>query len=124
MSGHQLVSVPVNSNVYQTVVANIAGGEGGGGQQVQVLGTPIQISTLGGNLQGLVMKTEPGEGGAGAGQGLTITPVSMGAGGSIGGLAGQQFSVLQMAGENGQPQQIIMRQQRSPERRDDTPDTS
>merc|ERR1719350_1936678 len=81
VSGHQLVTV--NPNMYQTVVANIQGGEGG--QHVQVLGTPIQISGLGSNLQGLVMKTEPGEGaGAGAGahnQGLTITPVASGQGG-------------------------------------------
>merc|ERR1719431_157764 len=101
VSGHQLVTV--NPNMYQTVVANIQGGEGG--QHVQVLGTPIQISGLGSNLQGLVMKTEPGEGsggGASHNQSLTITPVSMSSapgGHSLGGLGGQHFSVLQMGGE-------------------------
>ena len=131
VSGHQLVTV--NPNMYQTVVANIQGGEGG--QHVQVLGTPIQISGLGSNLQGLVMKTEPGEGSGGGGgggaggsggghsQGLTITPVSQQGGQhSIGGLSGQHFSVLQMGGEGGQ--QIITMRQRSPENRDNTPDTT
>jgi len=120
VSGHQLVTV--NPNMYQTVVANIQGGEGG--QHVQVLGTPIQISGLGSNLQGLVMKTEPGEGsGGGHNQGLTITPVSQQGGQhSIGGLGGQHFSVLQMGGEGGQ--QIITMRQRSPENRDNTPDTT
>jgi len=123
VSGHQLVTV--NPSMYQTVVANIQGGEGG--QQVQVLGTPIQISGLGGSLQGLVMKTEPGEGStSNHSQGLTITPVSLAGSSqsqhSIGGLGGQHFSVLQMAGEGGQ--QIITMRQRSPENRDNTPDTT
>ena len=80
VSGHQFVTIPVNSNNYQTVVANIQGEAGagpGGGQMVQV-NAPIQIS----GLQHLVMKTEPGEGGGGGGAG--------------GSLAGQHFSVLQM----------------------------
>ena len=66
VSGHQFVTIPVNSNNYQTVVANIQGEAGagpGGGQMVQV-NAPIQIS----GLQHLVMKTEPGEGGGGAGR--------------------------------------------------------
>merc|ERR1719410_728629 len=57
VSGHQFVTIPVNSNQYQTVVANIQGEAGagpGGGQMVQV-NAPIQIS----GLQHLVMKTEP-----------------------------------------------------------------
>ena len=104
VSGNQFVTVPVNSSMYQTVVANV--GEAGP-HQLQVLNAPVQIS----GLQHLVMKTEPGEGvGAGAGQGLTITPVS-----GAGGLAGQQFSVLQV-GEGGQ--QIITIRQRSPDQRD------
>ena len=109
VSGNQFVTVPVNSSMYQTVVANV----GEAGHQLQVLNAPVQIS----GLQHLVMKTEPGEagGGAGPGQGLTITPVS-----GAGGLAGQQFSVLQV-GEGGQ--QIITIRQRSPEHRDSQDNT-
>ena len=104
VSGHQFVTIPVNSNNYQTVVANIQGEAGsgpGGGQMVQV-NAPIQIS----GLQHLVMKTEPGEGGGGGGAG--------------GSLAGQHFSVLQM-GDGGH--QIITIRQRSPDTRE-PPDTN
>jgi len=122
VSGHQLVTV--NPSIYQTVVANIQGGSDG--QHVQVVGTPIQLSGLSGNLQGLVMKTEPGEAGGGGGghsQGLTITPVSLPSGQSQHtiGLGSQHFSVLQMA-EGGQ--QIITMRQKSPDHRENTPDTT
>merc|ERR1719195_1310863 len=51
VSGNQFVTVPVNSSMYQTVVANV----GEAGHQLQVLNAPVQIS----GLQHLVMKTEP-----------------------------------------------------------------
>ena len=99
VSGHQFVTIPVNSNSYQTVVANVQGDGGGGSSsspaQHMVVNAPIQIS----GLQNLVMKTEPGEGGGGA------TPS----------LAGQHFSVLQM-GDGGH--QIITIRQRSPDHRE------
>merc|ERR550517_590330 len=53
VSGNQFVTVPVNSSMYQTVVANVEET----GHQLQVLNAPVQIS----GLQHLVMKTEPGE---------------------------------------------------------------
>merc|ERR1719419_1903225 len=107
VSGHQFVTIPVNSNNYQTVMANIQNGteQTTAGQQPQqqqqqqqqhmVINAPIQIS----GLQHLVMKTEPGEGGGGATPSLT----------------GQQFSVLQMA-DGGH--QIITIRQRSPDQRE------
>ena len=106
VSGGQFVTIPVNSTNYQTVVANIGGGAGepgpgagAAGQLVQV-NTPIQIS----GLQHLVMKTEPGEAGAGAAS-----------------LAGQHFSVLQM-GDGGH--QIITIRQRRPDTRESPDDSS
>jgi len=78
VSGHQLVSVPVSSTnaMYQTVVANIHSES----NQVQVIGTPIQLGGVNGPV---VLKQEPME------KTITIDPDSVTGGGG-------QISVLQI----------------------------
>jgi len=131
VSGHQLVTVPVPASMYQTVVANLqAGGEPGhhvqvvGSHGIQLAGhggrgTPIQLTGLGGGMQGIVMKQEPGE----SQQGLTITPVSM--------AGAHHVSVLQMApasevssSSQGAVALVSSGERRSADNRDTTPDTT
>jgi len=77
VSGHQLVSVPINASMYHTVVANMQSNEN---NQVQVLGTPIQISGVSGG--GMLLKQEPSETKA-----ISMSPDS---------ISNSQVSVLQM----------------------------
>ena len=75
-----MITVPMSASMYQAVVANLAGGD----QQVQVIGTPIQLSSLQG-IPGIVkvdpdghhhmIATTNGQPQSGS---LTITPVSGG----------------------------------------------
>lgn len=79
-----MITVPMSAAMYQAVVANLTGGNGG--EQVQVIGTPIQLSSLQGlqSIQGLqgIVKMEQSETSNVVGHGptgtLTITPVSSG----------------------------------------------
>ena len=93
VSGAQFVTIPVSGGNYQTVVAGLgaSGDTAAGAGSHMVVNAPIQIS----GLQQLVMKSEPGEGGAS--------------------LAGQHFNVVQMADGT---HQIITIRQRSPDNRD------
>lgn len=91
VSGHQLVTVP--ASIYQTVVAQHSGGDGGG-TSVQMLqgpggggGGPLQIAGVTGSA--VIMKQEPSE----AGGGISLTPVTISSSG--------QVSVLHMTGSGG-----------------------
>lgn len=66
-----MITVPVPQNMYQQVVANIQSGEG---NNIQVLGTPVQLA--GGSIQGIMAKIEPPEQEeVPTSRGITITPV-------------------------------------------------
>ncbi len=72
-----MITVPVPQSMYQQVVANMQSGEG-----IHVVGTPLQLTSNGATVQGVVAKLEQSATDSVQHRGLTITPVVSQSGGS------------------------------------------